>query len=177
MKVVNPSDNASLPVVTIGKFIFLLVLVYWSYQLIFTHDQWILLDYANLIIHETGHLLFIFTGQFFDILAGSLFQITVPIIALIYFFLTKQKMAIIFSIFWIGNNLINVSSYIKDARTMQIPLAFGATTHDWNWILSNLEILKYDQIIGNTFFGLGILAILAALLMNIINILKSFMRS
>jgi hypothetical protein len=158
----------------ITKILFLLTFIFWSYQLIFTKEQWIFLDYANLIIHETGHLIFIFTGQFFDILAGSLFQILVPVITFIYFYLTHQKLAIIFSIFWIGNNLINVSHYIKDARNMQLDLAFGASIHDWNWILNSLNLLKYDHILGNLFFISGIIFICLSLLMLVNSIIQDF---
>lgn len=159
---------------SIFKIILLLILLYWSYELIFTKDQWIFLDYANLIIHETGHLIFIFSGQFFDILAGSLFQILVPVITFIYFYLTHQKLAIIFSIFWIGNNLINVSHYIKDARSMQLDLAFGASIHDWNWILNSLGLLKYDHIIGNLFFISGIIFICLSILILVNSIIQDF---
>jgi hypothetical protein len=146
-----------------------LLFVYWTYQLIFTSSQWIFLDYANLVIHETGHLIFMLFPQIIYLLAGSFFQILVPWIALGYFLITHQKLASIFSVFWVGNNFINVSHYIKDAQNMYLPLAFGAQIHDWNWILTDLKLLKYDQIIVNLFFVPGLVCVFLSLFLLIIN--------
>ena len=110
-----------------------------------------------------------FFPQIIYLLAGSFFQILISCIALGYFLFTHQKLASIFSIFWVGNNFINVSNYIKDAQTMNLPLAFGAQIHDWNWILTNLKLLKYDQIIGNLFFIPGLVCVFLSLFLLIIN--------
>lgn len=147
----------------IGYLVLLVSFLYWSYQLLFTPSHWIFLDYANLIVHETGHLLFILFPPTIMLLAGSFFQILIPIIAFGYFLLTKQRLASIFSLFWVGNNFINVSYYIKDAQDMRLPLAFGATIHDWNTILTTFNLLKYDWLIGNFVFGLGILFLLISI--------------
>lgn len=147
----------------IGNGLLLVVFLYWSYQLIFTTQHWIFIDYANLIIHETGHLITILFPRIITILAGSFFQILIPCIALGYFLINHQKIASIFSLFWIGNNLISVAVYIKDARTMYLPLAFGATEHDWNNILRTWNLLNYDWLIGNFIFTIGIIFLLISI--------------
>lgn len=162
---------------TPGKVICLILFCYFSYQLLFTPQHWIVLDYANLMIHEAGHLLFTFTTQFLYVLAGSMFQIIFPVIFLIYFYFTKQTFAQIFSIFWIGNNLINVAYYIKDATAMKLPLAFGGTIHDWNWILFNLGLLHFDQIIGNTVLAIGTVFLLTSIFFCLINILNNLTKT
>jgi hypothetical protein len=66
------------------------------------------------------------------------------------------------SIFWLGQNMFGISVYIKDAAAMELPLVSvggGDTIHDWNYILLKLNILAWDQVIGNIVYGLGVLII------------------
>lgn len=94
--------------------------------------------------------------------AGSIVQILIPLIFFIYFFVRRQQSGTAFSIFWTGNNFINVSIYMKDARTMTLELV-GGGRHDWNWIFSQFGLLDYDQTIGELTFMIGAVLILASL--------------
>jgi hypothetical protein len=162
----------------IGKLLYLLAMLYWSYQLIFTPEHWIMLDFANIIIHETGHLLFMLFPQFVYILGGSFFQIFVPCFALGYFILTHQKLATIFSLFWIGNNIINVAVYIKDSQAMRLPMFLGMNgIHDWNWLLTQMNLLEYDWLIGNMVFGCGIIFLLISICWLVIASLQGLIKN
>ena len=58
---------------------------------------------------------------------------------------------------WIGESITNVAIYAKDAIIMQLPLLGGdSVIHDWNYLLSTLNILKYTDIIGGIIYYLGI---------------------
>lgn len=94
--------------------------------------------------------------------AGSAVQILVPLIFFFYFFIRQQPSGTAFSIFWAGSNFINVSVYMKDARTMTLELV-GGGRHDWNWIFSQLGFLEYDQTIGAATFMIGAVLVLASL--------------
>lgn len=157
----------------IGQIILLLVLLKWSYSLFFPTDvyPWIFLDNANLLIHEGGHIIFHPLGDFMQVLGGSLTQVIVPLLFVLHFLTQMRWTAAAFSIFWLGDSMVNVSYYIGDARLTVLPLLNGdASTHDWNWILSRLHLLQYDTVIGNSIFVIGVVWIVLSVLMLLIDI-------
>ncbi len=148
----------------IGK-IFLFILVsYWTYILLSRSNPWIFMDGVNLLIHESGHLIFSFAGELIMLIAGSATQIFIPILFGIYFLKNKKYFESLFCLFWFGDNLINVSIYIKDAQSMTLDLV-GGGTHDWNAILSKLNILSVNQTIGSIFYFLGLISLLISVLL------------
>ena len=148
---------------TIGRILLILLLSYFTWVLLTQKQPWIPLDAANLLFHEGGHLIFLPFGQFAHMIGGSLLQIILPIIFLVYFILRKELFGISVMLFWLANNLINVSVYMRDAKAMQLPLLIEGTIHDWNWIFTQLGMLDYSTIIGNIFFYLGALMIILSL--------------
>jgi hypothetical protein len=109
----------------------------------FSYKDWHFIDNVNLIIHEAGHSVFIFFGQFISLLGGSFLQVTFPLIFVLYFFYRQEYFSASILLFWVGQNLINVSVYVSDSILMQLPLLGGdSSIHDWNSILETLGLLK-----------------------------------
>jgi hypothetical protein len=126
-------------------------------------DGWIFLNNADLIIHEAGHVIFWPFGAFMHILGGSLNQVLVPIIFVVYFYTQKQFYSAALTLFWVGENLIYVATYAGDAVKMQLPLLGGDNViHDWNWLLTYTGQLNHTDQIAGTIKTLGILTIVAA---------------
>jgi hypothetical protein len=125
--------------------------------------EWHFLDNVNLIIHEAGHVVFSPFGQFIYILGGSLFQTLVPIVFSVYFFVWRRDYySGSLLLFWVGQNLINVSVYAGDAVVMQLPLLGGdSSTHDWHAILSMLNALQYTHAVATAIYTTGFLTICA----------------
>lgn len=147
-----------------GKIVLLIILIYFSFQLFFTPRPWIFIDPLNLMVHETGHLVFAFGGQTIAFLGGSLFQTLTPFFTMLYFIYKGQYFGTLFGLFWVGENLVNVSVYIKDAQTMTLPLLFGGI-HDWNWLLTHWGLLEHDQLIGGFIYYFGVIFILTSLIL------------
>lgn len=119
---------------------------------------------VNLIFHEAGHVLFIPFGRFLYILGGSLFQIMVPLGISVYFFVTHQRYASAIALWWVGQNFLDVSVYIRDARERALPLLIDLPeAHDWHNILLSLRLLPYDDIIANLCVAIGILIYIGAI--------------
>ncbi|HEY9648819.1 MAG TPA: hypothetical protein V6C88_20735, partial [Chroococcidiopsis sp.] len=119
---------------------------------------------VNLIFHEAGHTLFIFFGQFMHLVGGSLFQILLPAFLCGYFWVTGQRYASAIALWWVGQNFLDVSIYIKDAQIRILPLLGGeASLHDWHFILLDLRLLTKSQLIGNIAFSIGILLYIVAI--------------
>jgi hypothetical protein len=147
----------------IGKLIFAAAAAAYFFWYVHTSTDWHFLDNVNLIIHEAGHVVFSPFGQFIYLLGGSLFQVLVPIIFSSYFFLRGQNFSGSILLYWVGQNLINVSIYAGDAVVMQLPLLGGDTAiHDWNAILTMASALPYTHQVAGSIYGLGIACVVLA---------------
>ncbi len=126
--------------------------------------SWI--DNADLVIHEAGHFFFSPFGHFVYMCGGTIMQIFLPSLIAWFFFRNYYKTGVQISLLWLGQNLINISVYAADARTQSLPLLGGNSVHhDWNYILSSLNMLDLDTQVGYFFFGGAIIIFTAAILM------------
>ncbi|HKK47203.1 MAG TPA: hypothetical protein VJ964_16870 [Balneolaceae bacterium] len=126
-----------------------------------------LVDNFLLIVHEAGHTFFrIFGVRFITILGGSLFQILLPAIILIFFWFNRKSIGMQLSLCLIGYSWLDVAAYAADGGARQLPLIGGLdkNAHDWYNLLVSMHALKYDMTVGIVFTATGILCYLAALL-------------
>jgi hypothetical protein len=144
-----------------AKILLFIIISIWSYQLTINHSQWLFLDNANLIFHEAGHFIFFFTPNTFQLLAGTLMQLAIPLICLISFYRQSQFFSVSFCLFWFGESLNNVGIYISDAATMNLNLIGGL--HDWNTLFTQYNLLDQTNFIGTFVQYLSTLIILAGL--------------
>jgi hypothetical protein len=133
--------------------------------LIFNKGEFIfILDHLNLLFHEGGHGIFSFFGKFIYTLGGTLMQIIIPSLFIFYFYTNNQRVGIQLSMIYLAENLMNISVYASDARAQRLPLIGKGTYHDWTFLLNRINLLEYDQYIGNVFYYSAIVIILIALL-------------
>jgi len=156
------------------KLIFIVYLSYLIYFLISKYDPasplyrppvliWII-DIINLYIHEAGHFFFQIFGRWIHFLGGSLFQCLVPLALIIVTWRQNLSQAY-YSGFWLGESMINVSVYIRDAPFKRLPLIGKGLIHDWNWLLSgNLESA---EMIADVVFITGIIICIGAVVAGI----------
>ena len=113
-------------------------------------------------------MLFSWFGEFIMVMGGTIGQLFVPLAFTAYFLALKERFSSAVTLFWAGQNLFNISVYVKDAQAMAMPLVSmggGDAIHDWNYILFRLSLLRYDQALGNTVLGLGLLTMLLSVLL------------
>lgn len=131
------------------------------------------LDRVDLVIHEAGHMFFSWFGEFMKVIGGTIGQLFVPAAFTVYFHLRREGFSSAVTLFWCGQNLFNISLYVKDAQAMALPLvSVGGgddTIHDWNYILSRLGLLRGDQVIGTSIFLLGVVVIMASVVWGLYN--------
>lgn len=118
---------------------------------------------VDLVFHEAGHVIFGVFGRFVGALGGSLNQVLIPAICTGYFLWHARLAAAAVTLFWAGENVVDVAVYVADGRDMRLPLLAEGLTHDWNWILSELSLRDQAEPIGRVVFLLGALVMLAAL--------------
>jgi hypothetical protein len=125
--------------------------------------QWHLIDGVNLVIHEAGHLIFRPFGEFMTIAGGSLFQVVMPALFVGYFWYQRKYYSAAMVLFWVGESILNVSVYAGDSIALQLPLLGGPDSmHDWNYLLSSLNLLQATPTIAGAIRLLGTLTILLA---------------
>ena len=108
-------------------------------------------------IHEAGHLFFSPFGTVVMFLGGSILQVLLP---LIWFLLAiKQRSTVApFPLFWVGENIMDVSLYIRDTTLRQLPLLGGHWSgHDWYNILSRWDLLSAAETIADITYMIGIM--------------------
>ncbi|MGH7485460.1 MAG: zinc ribbon domain-containing protein, partial [bacterium] len=144
----------------------------WGIQLI--ADNWhtaeIMYSFmhrANLLIHEAGHVFFRPFGTWMMFLGGSLFQCLLPaLIGIAFIWKQRDPFGALMCLWWTGENFLDVTPYIADARLMALPLvgewnddAFEARAlrHDWHNILGMIGKLDSDQTLAATVHTLGAL--------------------
>ncbi len=127
---------------------------------------------VNLPFHEAGHIFFGIFGQFIGALGGSLGQLIIPCVCLLVLLLkTRDPFGASVALWWLGQNFIDLAPYINDARSLTLPLLGGNTGgsspygfHDWQFILTELHLLKYDHTLAGLSHGLGCAVMLTACL-------------
>lgn len=147
-----------------GKF--LIAIIVGAYFLWCAWDpyQWHLIDGANLLIHEAGHFFFRPLGEFMMIAGGSLLQVIMPVIFVIYFYRRDDGYSAALVMFWVGESLLNVSVYAGDSIKKQLPLIGGQDSiHDWNYMLVRMGLLSATSQIAGLIRLCGTLVILAGL--------------
>jgi hypothetical protein len=139
-----------------GKLIGLL-LAFWYFLYYSSHTAtWHYIDGLDLLIHEAGHVIFIFFGEFMHILGGSLFQLVFPMIFVVYFILRQEYFSASALLLWPAVNLLNIAIYAGDAVFMQLPLLGGDNViHDWNALLTMTGLLDHAGLISLIIWDIG----------------------
>jgi hypothetical protein len=138
------------------------ILAVYGFVLLRDPGTFRLIDNVDLAIHEAGHVFFGPFGEFIGFLGGTLMQLIVPLTFLGYFLYRRDQYAASVVLWWVGQNLWNISVYIKDARSMDLPLV-GGGVHDWTFLLGETALLPHDQEIGQAVYVAGMLCYLGSL--------------
>ncbi len=124
--------------------------------------------FTFLPLHEGGHFLFILFGQTLYTLGGSFWQITFPLLWFIIAARQRSRVAP-FALFWVGENMMDVSLYIRDAAYRALPLLGGHSSgHDWVRLLTTWGAMESSESIADAVYFIGITISSGAILGGII---------
>ncbi|MFA6093776.1 MAG: hypothetical protein WCU88_09460 [Elusimicrobiota bacterium] len=118
-------------------------------------------DFVNLAFHEAGHVIFGFLGTFIMVCGGTLMQLLLPAACLVECLRRDSLFGAQLCLCWIGENIINISIYMADARRQALPL-IGGGMHDWTYLFEVMGVLPKNEGIAKGVFVLGSLVMLAA---------------
>lgn len=114
-------------------------------------------------VHELGHLIFAFFGEFMAVAGGSLNQLLIPVGAGLLLYYYEDFFGIAAAGAWLSSSLLDLARYVADSRVFELDLiGFGGDPeHDWAYLLGRFNVLQYDTRIAA---GLRILALVGLLL-------------
>lgn len=123
--------------------------------ILLSSQKWVrILDDANLVFHEAGHVFYGLLGSTLGLYGGTLGQLTFPLIATVTFFFRRRPVSTAICGVWFFENFLNIARYMADARARALPLV-GGGDHDWftifaRWgsLASDRKIAKVVEIIG-----------------------------
>jgi hypothetical protein len=167
------SDRTTDTMTFYGRAVVFVVLVWWGWTFIVTpletnYTGESFLHLINLPFHEAGHVIFIPFGRFMTILGGTLGQILMPMICLGTFLIkTRDPFGASVALWWAAESLMDIAPYINDARALDLMLIGGVTGketdgHDWNNILTMLDLLKWDHWLAYLTYNLGVVLMLVS---------------
>jgi len=113
-----------------------------------------LLNSADLLFHEAGHVIFGGAGNYIGMWGGTLMQLLMPLAVAQHFFRRGDDFSARVVLCWFGQNFFHIASYIKDARAQSLSLV-GGGVHDWHYILGRVGLLNMDQGIGGIVWWTG----------------------
>jgi hypothetical protein len=171
----------------IGRAIIFIGLIIWSFRLITAGidgnavgDSF--LHLINLPFHEAGHIFFRPFGQYITSLGGTLGQLLMPLICMGTLLLkTRDPFGASVALWWLGENFLDIAPYMNDARAGDLPLVggnFGHSSpygfHDWEYLLTEIDLIEYDHTFAKITFTIGVLIILLSFVWSACLLLKQY---
>jgi hypothetical protein len=132
------------------------------FLLILTDDDGylVLLDGANLLFHEAGHVFFGVFGSTAGLYGGTLGQLVFPVVTAGTFLWRRQPASFAVCTVWLFENFLNIARYAADARAQVLPLV-GSGEHDWTRIFNRWGALEHDTGVAAVIRALGWAGMLA----------------
>jgi hypothetical protein len=126
----------------------------------------LMMDLVFVPIHEGGHLLFRFFGEFLMVAGGTILQLGVPLMLAAYFIFHRHVQGTAFCTFFFFEQFLPVSTYMADARARELPLLTVGSgddvIHDWAYLFGKLGVLAHDTQIAHAVRVLGWLGMIAS---------------
>ena len=119
-----------------------------------------MLDHANLVFHEAGHVIFGILGSTLGLYGGTIGQAVIPAIIGMSFWAQRETVGCAVAGLWFFQNFLNIARYMADARAQLLPLV-GGGDHDWTNIFSRWGVLSSDTIIASVVHFAGWFGMLA----------------
>jgi hypothetical protein len=132
---------------TLAGFVSLFAIFIYFMDFVLHPKNWHFLDGVDLVIHEAGHVIFMPFGEFISFAGGTIAQILMPLIFVLYFARRRSLISASIISFWLAQSLANVSVYAADAQKMELPL-LGGGIHDWNYLLGKTNLLMFTPQIA-----------------------------
>jgi hypothetical protein len=153
------------PVPHVALIAWLIFYAFVFYELISGGEFPKYMDLVFVPVHEGGHLLFAWFGQFIAVAGGTFLQLAAPAMLAIYFAFRRQPQGVTFCMFFFFQQFSPIATYMADARAQELPLLTVGSgddvIHDWNYLFGKMGLLAHDTQIASAVRVIGWLGMLA----------------
>jgi hypothetical protein len=138
---------------TAARAVLMLLLASLAVCLTVNHSCWTPFAPLDLVIHEVGHPLFSFFGEWMHYAGGTILQLAVPILAMISLLKQGEYFGLPLGGVWFSVNMFEIARYIADTRAQELPLATlgfagGEPAEvkftDWEYLLDRIPGLSME---------------------------------
>jgi hypothetical protein len=158
-------ENEWQPVARWARVVWLIFYLLFLYQALRGQGLLLMIDLVFVPVHEGGHMLFGWFGQWMGIAGGTFLQLFAPFSLAVYFALQRHVTGTAFCAFFFFEQFLPIATYMADARAQALPLlTVGDSSyiiHDWNYLFASLGVLDHDTAIAATVRALGWLGMCA----------------
>jgi hypothetical protein len=92
------------------------------------------LTYVNLALHQAGHMVTYSAPELTTAMAGSIAQVAIPLLIVVYFFRRSDWVGAGVALVWAATSAAEVGLFVADAPAQKLEL-LGDEEHDWAFIL------------------------------------------
>lgn len=150
-------DWGAVPRVALAAWIIFYAL--FLYQAMRGEGLLLMMDLVFIPVHEGGHLLFRFFGEFVSVAGGTFLQFFAPAALAIWFIFRRQIQGTAFCMFFFFEQCLPTARYMADARAQELPLLTVGDAeyviHDWNYLFGHLGVLEHDIQIAAVVRAIG----------------------
>jgi hypothetical protein len=93
---------------------------------------------------------------------GTIFQLMIPAVCLVHLLKRGANLGWQLCLFWLGENLLNISIYAGDAIKQALPLV-GGGEHDWTYLLTEMGLIAHPAGVAKFIFLSGSAVIFGSL--------------
>lgn len=143
-------------------------LAFYAFFLIGLAAGWDFPKYMDLVfvpVHEGGHLIFRWFGEFIAVAGGTFTQLAAPFALAVYFAFRRQAQGVAFCAFFFFEQCLPIATYMADARAQELPLLTVGDAeyviHDWNYLFGRLGLLAHDTQIASLTRTIGWIGMVA----------------
>ena len=138
---------------SIARAVLMTLLAFLAVCLTINHSCWTPFAALDLVIHEVGHPLFSYFGEWMHYAGGTILQLAVPILAMISMLKQGEYFALPLGGVWFSVNMFEIARYIADTRAQELPLvtlgfAGGEAAEikftDWEYLLDRIPGLSIE---------------------------------
>jgi hypothetical protein len=136
----------------ISRVVLMLLLTSLAVCLSLNHSCWTPFAALDLVVHEVGHPLFSFFGEWMHYAGGTILQLAVPILVMLTLFIQGEYFSLPLGGVWFAANMFEIAIYIGDTRTQELPLVTLGTGNepaevkftDWEYLLDRIPGLSIE---------------------------------
>ncbi|MGB7023179.1 MAG: hypothetical protein WBD73_05215, partial [Candidatus Acidiferrales bacterium] len=165
LPLLNALENEWQPVARWALVVWLIFYLLFLFQALRGQGPLLMIDLVFVPVHEGGHMLLGWFGQWIGIAGGTFLQLFAPFALAVYFALERHVTGTAFCAFFFFEQFLPIATYMADARAQALPLlTVGDSSHvihDWNYLFASLGVLNHDTAIAATVRALGWLGMCA----------------